>query len=121
MTFLAVAVAGAIGAVSRFGLDRVVQGNTEAAFPWGTFTINITGSFVLGVITGAALYHGFDGIPRIVLGTGFCGAYTTFSGWVLDSVELLEERRPGVALANVVGSVLTGSAAAALGLLVAAR
>ncbi len=89
-------------------------------FPWGTFVINVTGSLVLGVITGLALYHGLGDLPKIAIGTGFCGVYTTFSTFSYETVRLVEEGSVGLAAGNVVGSVAVGLAAAALGLAIAA-
>jgi CrcB protein len=86
-----VAVAGAVGAPCRYLLDGFVQDRTEGVFPWGTFVVNISGSLLLGFLTGLALYHAFGGAPRVWLGTGFCGAYTTFSTFTFESVRLLEE------------------------------
>ena len=61
--------------------------------PAATLAINVSGSFVLGVVTGLALYHGFATTPRVVLGTGFCGGYTTFSTFAYEIVFLAEQRR----------------------------
>jgi len=115
-----VSAAGAVGAVCRFELDALVHDRTDGVFPWGTFLINMTGSLLLGLITGAALYHGFPTTPRIILGTGFCGAYTTFSTWTFETVRLLEEGAVRKALLNAVLSLAVGSGAAALGLALAA-
>lgn len=115
-----VAVAGAIGAPARYLLDGYVRGRTEGAFPWGTFWVNATGSLLLGVITGAGLYHAFSGTPRIVLGTGFCGAFTTFSTFAHDTVSLAADEAPRLAWANALASVAVGCGAAALGLALAA-
>ncbi len=114
-----IAVAGAIGAPSRYLLDGFVQDRSEGAYPWGTFVINVTGSFLLGLITGAALYHGFRGAPKLWLGTGFCGAYTTFSTFTFETVRLFEEGDTFDGLLNVGLSVVLGCAAAALGLALA--
>ncbi len=112
-------VAGAAGALARYLLDGFVQDRTAGAFPWGTFVINVTGAFALGLLTGAALYHGFPSTPRIVLGTGFCGAYTTFSTFTFESVRLLEEDARTEALLNVAGNLVVAVAAAAAGLALA--
>jgi len=112
-------VAGALGAPCRYLLDGFVQARTEGAFPWGTFVINVTGSLALGLITGAALYHAFPSTPKIILGTGFCGAYTTFSTWTFESVRLLEEGALREALINAALSLIVGAGAAGLGLALA--
>ena len=113
-------VAGAVGAPCRYLLDGYVQDRSEGAFPWGTFVVNMTGSLLLGLITGAALYHAFPGTPKVWLGTGFCGAYTTFSTFTFEAVRLLEEGDMSDALSNVGASVLAGTLCAAAGLALAA-
>ncbi|HZQ27725.1 MAG TPA: fluoride efflux transporter CrcB [Acidimicrobiales bacterium] len=117
---LGLAVAGAIGAPARYLLDGIIEDRTEGAFPWGTFAINVSGSFLLGLVTGAALYHGFAKTPKIWLGTGFCGAYTTFSTFTYETIRLLEEGAVTDASRNVAGSVAAGTVAAAIGLAIAA-
>ena len=119
-TWLGLAVAGAIGAPCRYLLDGVVQDRIGARFPWGTLVINVSGSFLLGLITGAALYHAFPTTPKIILGTGFCGAYTTFSTWTFETVRLVEEGVPRRAALNVGLSVAAGLAGAGVGLALAA-
>lgn len=111
--------AGAIGAPCRYLLDGFVQDHTSGAFPWGTFVINMTGSLLLGLISGAALYHAFPNTPKIILGTGFCGAYTTFSTWTFETIRLLEEGAVGEALINAALSLTVGVGAAGLGLALA--
>jgi CrcB protein len=111
---------GAIGAPARYLLDGFVQDHTEGAFPWGTLVINVSGSLLLGLITGAALYHAFPDTPKIWLGTGFCGSYTTFSTFTFETVRLLEEGAVADAVRNASFSLLVGAAAAAAGLAIAA-
>jgi CrcB protein len=114
-------VAGAVGAVARYLLDGLVHDQaTDGEFPWGTFVINVSGSLLLGVITGWGLYHAFSATPRVWLGTGFCGAYTTFSTFTFETVRLLEEGAVADAFGNAVASVLVATGAAAAGLVLAA-
>jgi CrcB protein len=115
-----VSVAGAIGAPARYVVERAVTSRRAGTFPLGTLVVNVSGSLVLGIIAGAALYHGFGGAPRAWLGTGFCGAYTTFSTFGLETVSLAERGEQRVATTYAVASTVIGCAAAALGLLVAA-
>ncbi|GAC1316654.1 MAG: fluoride efflux transporter CrcB [Acidimicrobiales bacterium] len=115
------AAAGAVGALCRYLVDAAIGERSKGGFPWGTFVVNMTGSFLLGLITGAALYHGFPATPRIILGAGFCGAYTTFSTWTFETVRLLEEHAPAAAFANAVGSLAAGLGAAGVGLAIASR
>ena len=112
--------AGAIGAPCRYLLDGWIRRRTEGPFPWGTFVVNATGSLALGLVTGAALYHALPSTPRIVLGTGFCGAYTTFGSWAFESVTLLERGEARAAALNVGMSLLVGAGASGVGLALAA-
>jgi len=112
--------AGAFGAPLRYVVDGYVGDRVAGAFPWGTFIINATGSLLLGVLTGLALYHAFPATPKVILGTGFCGAYTTFSTFTFETVRLVEEGAPGEAFRNAMGTLVGCAGAAALGLGLAA-
>ena len=116
MTVVWVALAGGLGAVARFVLDGLVRSRFASAFPLGTVVINVTGSFVLGVVTGLALGHVVADEWRLVVGTGFCGGYTTFSTASFETVRLVEQRRTGLALLNALGTVVVTVGVAALGL-----
>ncbi|HEU4997299.1 MAG TPA: fluoride efflux transporter CrcB [Lapillicoccus sp.] len=116
MTVVWVTLAGGLGAVARFVLDGLVRSRFASAFPLGTVVINVTGSFVLGVVTGLALGHVVADEWRLVVGTGFCGGYTTFSTASFETVRLVEQRRTGLALLNAVGTVVVTVGVAALGL-----
>ncbi|HEX2850952.1 MAG TPA: fluoride efflux transporter CrcB [Acidimicrobiales bacterium] len=118
--FAGLVVAGAVGAPTRYLLDGFVQNRTAGALPWGTFVINVSGSLLLGLVTGAGLYHAFPSTPRVWLGTGFCGAYTTFSTFTFETVRLLEEGAVTDAFFNAGASLIAGTAAAAAGLALAA-
>jgi fluoride exporter len=120
LAWVAFVAAAAVGAPLRYLLDGYVGDRVEGAFPWGTFVINASGSLVLGVLTGLALYHGFPKTSKVILGTGFCGAYTTFSTFTFESVRLIEEGAIGTAVRNVFGTLVVGAGAAALGLAIAA-
>ncbi|HEX5266827.1 MAG TPA: fluoride efflux transporter CrcB [Acidimicrobiales bacterium] len=110
--------AGAVGAPARFLVDAWMGDRTVGPFPWGTFVVNVSGSFVLGVLTGLVLYHGFPQTPKVIVGTGFCGSYTTFSSFSFETVRLLEEGAHLEAAANVAGNLVacTLGAGAALAL-----
>lgn len=120
MLIASLLIAGAIGAPTRYLVDDFVQRRHPGAFPWGTLVINISGSLILGVVTGLALYHGLGPIPKTAIGVGFCGAYTTFSTFSYETVRLVETGALGPAFANALGSVIAGLAAAALGVAVMA-
>lgn len=113
---VAVAAAGGAGAVARLVLDGLVRSWTRIPYPLGTTVINVTGSFLLGLVTGLALAHGLPPEWRAVLGTGFLGGYTTFSTASYETVRLAQQRRYRAALVNGVGMLLLALAAAGLGL-----
>ena len=113
-------IAAAVGAPLRYLVDGAIAERAEGVFPWGTFVVNASGSLVLGVLTGLGLYHAFPRVPKVILGTGFCGAYTTFSTFTYETVELLEEGALNEAARNAFGTLIVGAGAAALGLALAA-
>jgi len=117
--WVAFVVAGAVGAVARYVVHGWFLERAGADRPWGTFVVNVAGSFVLGVLTGLALHHGLPETSRVVLGAGFCGAFTTFSAFAVDSVRLVEDGAGPDAVANVVGTLVVGVSAAAVGLALA--
>lgn len=114
--WIAFLIAAGIGAPARYLLDAWVQDHTSGAFPWGTFTVNVTGCLVLGLLTGLGLYHDLGATTRTVLGTGGMGAYTTFSTLTFETVRLAEEGALNEAFRNAAASLLVGLAAASAGL-----
>jgi fluoride exporter len=82
--------------------------------------VNISGSFALGFIAGLALYHGLAVAPKAVVGTGFVGAYTTYSTYAYETVDVASRTTARLASAYAIGSVIAGVAAATLGLVLAA-
>lgn len=112
----AVGFAAAFGALARFLVDQAVARRWESGFPWGTWVINVSGSFVLGLITGLALHHGLSPHVVSVLGTGICGGYTTFSTFSVETLRLAEDGSPALAVGNIAGSLAAGLLAAAAGL-----
>lgn len=111
MLWAGVLVAGGVGAVLRFLVDRTVARRAARAFPFGTLVVNLSGAVLLGLISGLALS------PELALltGTALVGSYTTFSTWMLESQRLSEERQFVPAAANIVVSLILGLAAALLG------
>jgi CrcB protein len=118
--WVAIALAGAVGAPLRYVIDGMVSDPAPATFPWGTFVVNMSGSFVLGLVTGLVLYHAFPANGRLIIGVGLIGAYTTFSAFTFEAASLIERRELRLAALNIGGSVLVGAAAAAAGLALAA-
>lgn len=120
LAWLAFIAAAGVGAPLRYVVGRAVQRRTSGALPLGTLVVNVSGSFVLGVVSGLALYHGFPDEPKVVLGTGFCGAYTTFSTFSFDTINLLEAGNTAAALRNALGTTVACLLAAAAGLALSA-
>ncbi len=116
MIILGLVVAGACGAVLRYLVDRSVQRRIRSDFPAGILAVNVSGSLVLGLLTGAALHHGLSSAWLTVDGTGFIGAYTTFSTFTFDTVRLSEAGEWGYSVVNVLVSVGAGVGAAIAGL-----
>ena len=115
LTFLA----GAAGAVTRFVLDSSVKQRWRTAFPWATGMINLTGSLLLGVLAGLVLFDGQSPLWQTVVGTGFCGGYTTFSTASFETIRLIEQNRRVLALANALSTLVVSVAACGLGLALA--
>lgn len=115
MTLLWVALGAAVGAPLRYLIERYVQARRDSVLPWGTLTVNIIGSFVLGVLL--ALPTG----PTVtaVLGTGFCGALSTYSAFSYETLRLAQERSYLLAGLNILISVVAGLGAAYSGVLLA--
>jgi len=104
-TAIAIGVAGAFGALARYGVEGLVA-RRAGSFPWGTFVVNVSGSFLLGVVF-TLLTERVALAPwvRASVSIGFLGAYTTFSTLSLESYRLLEARSYSLAGANLLGSV----------------
>ena len=116
MLALGVALAGAAGAICRYAVDGAVQQRWRGAFPAGTLVVNLSGSLVLGGIVGYFAHHaGAPSAFRVVAGTGFVGAYTTFSTYAYESMRLMADGAWLEAFLNVAGSVALGLAVAAAG------
>jgi CrcB protein len=116
LVFALICVAGGIGAALRLVVDGAVKGRVGTGYPWGTTVINVTGSFGLGLLTGAAAHAGLPHDLLLILGGGLMGGYTTFSTASLETVRLAQAGRLGAALANGLGMLVACIAAAGLGL-----
>lgn len=111
----AVLVAGAIGAVARYGVSRALA--SRPGFPWAVLVVNVVGSALGGVVLGLAEAGGLSAEWRLILLTGFCGGLTTFSTFSVESVQLLLEGRARVAVGSVAANLVLGVGAAAAGYL----
>ncbi|MGC3952678.1 MAG: CrcB family protein [Propionicimonas sp.] len=110
-----IALAGGLGALTRFLVDTAVARHNRTGFPLGTIVINITGSFLLGLVAGWLL-TGVLGPIGAVAGTGFLGGYTTFSTASVEAARLLRADRRWSVLLHAGGMLVVGLLAAALGL-----
>ena len=119
MTWVLVAVGGMLGAPLRYLTDRAVQARHESVFPWGTFTVNAVGCLLLGLLTGAAASGAAGSRLMALLGTGLCGALTTYSTFSYETLRLAERGCGALALANALLSVLIGLGAVFAGLALA--
>lgn len=122
MNVTLVVLAGGLGGLARYEVAGVVQRLTRSPRPWGTAVVNLLGAAALGLLLGVQAPDGASTITVDLLGTGFLGGFTTFSTWMVESAHLAEEAgaaglRAGVV--NLVGMLVVGVAAAALGVLVA--
>jgi fluoride exporter len=108
-TQLAVAVGGALGALTRYLVDRSIEARASGVFPWSTFTINLSGCFVVGVVVAALVdRHHAPQWVRLGLVMGVLGGYTTFSTFGQETLDLIEEGRLAVAMSYAVASVAVG-------------
>jgi CrcB protein len=119
VTWVLVAVGAAVGAPMRYLIDRGVQSRHDSLFPWGTFAANVTGSLVLGLVVGGTLAAAVPGSVAALVGTGLCGALTTYSTLSFETVRLFEQRAMFYALLNAGASVIAGLGAAYIGIAVA--
>jgi CrcB protein len=110
---LGVALGGAVGASARYAVDRLIEQHTVSLFPWATFTVNVTGCFLIGVLTEAFVdRHHLPAWIRVGLIMGVIGGYTTFSTFAQETQDLVDARDLLVALVYVAGSVVVGVLAA---------
>ncbi|MFD9405430.1 fluoride efflux transporter CrcB [Streptomyces sp. NPDC059989] len=115
MNWLIVVVGAAVGAPLRYLTDRAVQARHDAVFPWGTLMVNAAACLLLGSLAGAALAGASSARLDLLLGTGLCGALSTYSTFSYETLRLAESGRRFLAGANVAVSVLVGLGAVHLG------
>ncbi|MFD9909366.1 fluoride efflux transporter CrcB [Streptomyces sp. NPDC059063] len=115
MNWLFVVAGAMVGAPLRYLTDRAVQARHDTVFPWGTFTVNVVGCLVLGLVTGAVTAGAVSSDTQLFLGTGLCGALTTYSTFSYETLRLAENGARFSAAANAVVSVAVGLGAAFAG------
>ena len=120
---LVVAVGGGVGAAARFMVDGEIRARHNGGFPWGTFAVNVAGSYLIGVFSALVVALVQRGVPdsavlllQLSLMTGLCGGFTTFSTATVESVRLAQSGRMRLALANSLGTLAVTVTAAGLGL-----
>ncbi|MFG2404894.1 fluoride efflux transporter CrcB [Streptomyces brevispora] len=119
MNWLLVIAGAAVGAPLRYLTDRAVQSRHDTLFPWGTFAVNVTGCLALGLLTGAVTAGAATSHVQLLLGTGLCGALTTYSTFSYETLRLAEDGARLYAAANVVASVVAGLGAVFAGVTLA--
>lgn len=100
----------AVGAPARYLIDRAVSRRHRRSYPWGTFTVNVAGSFALGLVVPVSSAE-----VRLLVGAGFCGALTTYSAFAYENLRLAEDGAARVAVSYLVGSVAAAVGAGLLG------
>jgi fluoride exporter len=115
MTLLFVLAGAAVGAPLRYLTDRAIQARHDTVFPWGTLSVNVIGSLVLGAVAAGTTSGALPHQLQYLIGTGFCGALTTYSTLSYETLRLAEQNARLLATANLVGSVIAGLGGAFLG------
>ena len=106
---LGVAVGGAVGALSRSGLDRAIEQRSESSFPWSTFVVNVAGCFLVGLVIAVLVdRHAAPDWLRAALVVGFCGGFTTFSTFAQETLDLLETSEAALAVVSISANVVLG-------------
>lgn len=104
-----IGIAGGFGAMARYAIGEYMLSRFSAAFPLGTLLVNVTGSFLLGfLLSGGVGSTAWPSTTRLAVTTGFLGAYTTFSTWSVETLQLIESGYTLLAVINVIGSVCAG-------------
>ncbi|GGV21661.1 putative fluoride ion transporter CrcB 2 [Streptomyces longisporoflavus] len=119
MNWLCVVAGAMIGAPLRFLTDRAVQARHDTVFPWGTLAVNVAGSLILGVLTGATVAGAAGSHTQLFIGTGLCGALTTYSTFSYDTLRLAESGTRFYAAVNAAVSVVAALGAVFVGVTVA--
>lgn len=116
LLFLSIAVAGGLGCACRLFLDGVIRSRSRGSMPWGTISLNLIGSFLLGLITGFTTNQLLPEGVHLIVGAGFLGGFTTFSTASFETIRLLQERKWVSSGLNGFGVLIVATALAAVGL-----
>ncbi|MCS0601188.1 fluoride efflux transporter CrcB [Streptomyces sp. LP11] len=119
LDWLLVIIGAMVGAPLRYLTDRAIQKRHDTVFPWGTFTVNVCGCLILGLVTGATAAGAASPHVQLLLGTGLCGALTTYSTFSYETLRLTENGAGFFATANVAASVVAGLGSAFIGVTLA--
>jgi CrcB protein len=117
--YLMIAAGGAAGAIARYQLAALIQARVRAGFPWGTFIVNVTGCFIMGLVMTLLTERVAHANWRYLVPIGFIGAYTTFSTFEFETFRAVSERAFAIAAANVAASVVAGYLALWMGVVIA--
>lgn len=118
---LAVGIGGAVGANARYLLGREVADRWPSSFPWGTLVVNVSGCLALGILIGWLLPRGDRLFTRLLIATGFLGAYTTFSTFAYEAMRLIEDGRPFLGAGYTASSLVLCLGGARIGLAIGKR
>ncbi|MEO5925154.1 MAG: fluoride efflux transporter CrcB [Bryobacteraceae bacterium] len=119
--YLAVMAGAALGGLARYLIVSTIAARVAGRFPWGTFTVNIVGCFLIGLISTILVERSASTTWSLFLVTGILGGYTTFSAFGWETVQLTRQGEHLLALANILASVAAGYAAVWLGVLIARK
>ncbi|HKL17311.1 MAG TPA: fluoride efflux transporter CrcB [Halalkalibaculum sp.] len=115
-TILLIGTGGFAGTVSRYLLSKLIAAKWPMSFPWGTFSVNILGCFLIGIVMGLSFQSSVSTQTRLLLATGFCGGFTTFSTYSLEIFELYQRGEAGIGMLYLFASILLGLTGVWLGL-----
>jgi len=116
MPLLTIAAGSALGGMARYGISGWVQGGSAGTFPWGTLAVNVSGCLILGVLMRWLGAVAASAPWRLFFAIGFCGAYTTFSTFSFEAVQLMRDREWSAAVGYLTASVLAGLTAMIVGM-----